>query len=91
MLKSVQCGDSSSSKIELKKSSEQCSIGERLYVIELRRYNEIGDYYKKWKPQGTGTISYRHGLGGTVTRRQRHMGVKETDGKGHRGAIQLAL
>ena len=31
------------SKIEAKRSLEQCSTGTRLMIIKLRKYNEIGE------------------------------------------------
>ena len=31
------------SKIEAKRSLEQCSRGKRLMIIELGRYNEVGE------------------------------------------------
>jgi len=35
---------SSSEQIQAKRSLEQYSRGTRLMIIELRRYNEIGNY-----------------------------------------------
>ena len=48
------------SKIEALKSSEQCSMGIRLMIIELRKYNEIGELLIENRTTGSqAQVSYR--------------------------------
>src|SRR5882724_2123748 len=77
------------SRIEAKESLEQCSMGTRLMIIELRKYNEIGELLIGNRTTRLQVqVGYRDMVWEAfVTRAAVHMGVKETGMKtGHRGA-----
>src|SRR5882724_290663 len=66
------------SKIEAYESSEQCSMGIRLMIIELRKYNEAKELLIETRTAGSqAQVSYQDGVQETpVTRAAVRMGVK---------------
>ena len=77
------------SKIEAKQSLEKCSMGTRLMIIELEKYNEIRELLIENGTTGSqAQVSYRDMVWVTsVTKAAVCMGVKEMGMQtGHRGA-----
>ena len=68
------------SKIEAKRSLEQCSTGTRLMIIELRKYSEIRELLIENRTAGSQVqVSYQDMVReASVTRAAVHMGLKET-------------
>ena len=68
------------SKIEAYESSEQCSMGIRLMIIELRKYKEIGEPLMENRTTGSqAQVSYWDVVwGASVNRAAFRMGVTET-------------
>ena len=68
------------SRIEAYESSEQCSMGIRLMIIELRKYNEIGELLIENRTTGSqAQVIYQDEVQeASVTRAAVCMGVEET-------------
>ena len=82
------------SRIEAYESSEQCSTGIRLMIIELRKYNEIGELLiGNRTTRSQVQVNYRDVVWeASVTRAAVHMGVNGAEKRiGHRGAYKWGL
>jgi len=73
--------------------SEQCSMGIRLMIIELRKYNEIGELLIENRTTGSqAQVSHRDKVReASVTRAAVCMGVKGTQCKQDTGAHTISL
>ena len=81
------------SRIEAYASSEKCSMGIRLMIIKLGKYNEAEELHIETRTAGSqGHVCYQNGdRRVSVTRAAGWMGVEETGMQtGYRGAYKQA-
>src|SRR5882724_1923805 len=79
------------SRIEAKESLEQCSMGKRLMIIELGKYNSAEELLIVTRTTGSQGHVYYQGKDRrtSITRVAVHMGLEGTGMKtGHRGAYK---
>jgi len=82
------------SRIEVKYSLEQCSMGKRLKIIELGKYNSAKELLIETRTTGSqGHIYYRgEDRRTSITRAAVRMGLEGTGMRtGHRGAYKWGL
>src|SRR5882724_5894264 len=79
------------SRIEVKYSLEQCSMGKRLKIIELEKHNSAKELHIETRTTGSqGHVCYRNGdQRASVIRAAVHMELEGTGMQtGHRGAYK---